>query len=547
MEVVIIGAGPSGIAIAHSLKHKLGFNKFTIYEKLDGPGGTWRTNTYPGCGCDIPSHLYSFSFNLNPDWSKELCDQPEILEYMEATVDKFNLRPHMRFVTKCLGAQWISKTKKWEIELEDMTGRKFIKVADIFISAVGGISEPRDVKFPGMEKFQGPIFHTARWDHSYDYEGKRMAVIGNGCSAAQVVPNVVHKVQYLKQFARSPQWYHERPNREFSKLEKFCFRYIPLWQRYHRLSLFTGNDALVETYGAGEKAQRVRTATEYAARNYIYENAPEKYHHFIVPEFPLGCKRRIFDPDYLSALHEESMSLVDEGIREINEAGITSERGTYEEFDVIVLATGFKVSEFLTPMKIVGRQGKELSEQWKESDGAQAYYGTYVHNFPNFAILFGPNSFPAHNSVIFATEVQAAFIVKSLFTPIMNNRASIIEVKQEAEDSFTAGVQSLLNGTVFSANCSNWYINSKGKNSASWPGYASTFWRETFFPRFKDFKLEGGSTLWWPKCIVRWLFTGLFNTLLSQHTMTFLLAFGIIKRERILQDIAKLVQRAQAG
>ncbi|KFY81519.1 hypothetical protein V500_11346 [Pseudogymnoascus sp. VKM F-4518 (FW-2643)] len=479
MEVVIIGAGPSGIAIAHSLKQKLGFNKFTIYEKLDGPGGTWRTNTYPGCGCDIPSHLYSFSFNLNPDWSKELCDQPEILEYMEATVDKFNLRPHMRFMTKCLGAQWISKTKKWEIELQDMTGRKFTKEADIFISAVGGISEPRDVKFPGMEKFQGPIFHTARWDHSYNYEGKRMAVIGNGCSAAQVVPNVVHKVEYLKQFARSPQWYHERPNREFSKLEKFCFRYIPLWQRYHRLSLFTGNDALVETYGAGEKAQRVRTATENGARNYIYQNAPEKYHHFIVPEFPLGCKRRIFDPDYLAALHEESMSLVDEGIREINEAGITSERGTYEEFDVIVLATGFKVSEFLAPMKIVGREGKELSEQWKESDGAQAYYGTYVHNFPNFAILFGPNSFPAHNSVIFATEVQAEFIVKSLFTPIMNNRASIIEVRQEAEDNFTAGVQALLNGTVFSANCSNWYINSKGKNSASWPGFQARRWLHT--------------------------------------------------------------------
>lgn len=158
---------------------------------------------------------------------------------------------------------------------------------------------------------------------------------------------------------------------------------------------------------------------------------------------------------------------------------------------------------------------------------------------------FGPNSFPAHNSVIFATEVQAEFIVKSLFTPIMNNRASIIEVRQEAEDNFTAGVQALLNGTVFSANCSNWYINAKGKNSASWPGYASTFWRETFFPRFKDFKLEGGSTLWWPKCIVRWLFTGFFNALLSQQTMTFLLAFGIINRERILQDIAKLVERAR--
>ncbi|KAH6682832.1 hypothetical protein B0J14DRAFT_132823 [Halenospora varia] len=533
MDAIIIGAGPSGIAMAHSLKHKLGFQNFTIYEKLDGVGGTWRTNTYPGCGCDIPTHLYSFSFNLNPNWSKELCDQPEILQYMESTVNKFNLRPHMQFGTSCLGAKWNTKSEKWEVHLQDLTGKKFTKEASIFISAVGGISEPRDVKFPGIEKFQGKMFHTARWDHTYNYEGKRMAVIGNGCSAAQVVPSVVRKVKNITQFARSPQWYHERPNREFSTFEKLCFRFLPFWQRYHRLQLFRTSDSLVDTYMPGKRAEAKRVAAEENARKYIYQTAPKKYHDFIVPDFPLGCKRRIFDPNYLEALHEENLSLVNEGIKEIDETGITSEGGTHEDFDVIVLATGFQVTNFLTPMKIIGSNGQALADQWKEDKGAQAYLGTYVHNFPNFAILFGPNTFPAHNSVLFACEVQVEYIAKTLFTPLMNNRASVIEVKREAENSFTSGIHTLLNGSVFSAGCSNWYINSEGKNSASWPGYASSFWRATWSPRFEDFKLEGGSKLWFPRSMVR----STLATVLSRYGLMLLLGVGLVWRERLVQTV----------
>ncbi|PVH77662.1 monooxygenase [Cadophora sp. DSE1049] len=493
MDAIIIGAGPSAIAMAHTLKHKLHFQNFTIYEKLDGVGGTWRANNYPGCGCDIPTHLYSFSFNLNPSWSKELCDQAEILQYMESTVDKFNLRPHVNFHTECLGANWNSQKQKWEVHFRDGTNKEFIKEASIFISAVGGISEPRNIKFPGLEKFQGRQFHTARWDHTYNYQGKRMAVIGNGCSAAQVVPSVVKSVKSITQYARSPQWYHERPNREFSILEKMCFRYIPFWQRFHRLQLFRTNDALVDTYMPGEKAAAKRAATEEAAKNYIYRTAPQKYHRFLVPSFPLGCKRRIFDPNYLQSLHENNLSLVSEGIREFDETGITSESGEHKEFDVVVFATGFQVTNFLTPMHITGRNGQSLADQWAADKGAQAYLGTYVNNFPNFAILFGPNTFPAHNSVLFASEVQVEYIAKTLFASIMNKRAAVFEVKREAEEEFTSGVDSLLSGTVFSAGCSNWYINSEGRNSASWPGHAFSYWRATWFPRFKDFKLAGGS------------------------------------------------------
>ena len=288
-DVIIIGAGPSGISMAYTLKHKLGFDDFTVYEKLDGVGGTWRTNTYPGVGCDVPTILYSFHFNLNPNWSKELCDGPEILQYMEDTVAKFNLRKHMQFGIECLGARWNVEKARWDVRFKDtQTGIEFVRSATAFVSAVGGISYPRDVKFHGTEKFQGAMFHTARWDHSYDYRGKRIAVIGNGCSAAQVVPTVVKDAAFVKQYARSPQWYHERPNRNFTKSETWAFRYVPLWQRWKRLQLFLENDDLVSTYMPGAKASTKRAAVEEHAKKYIYSRAPKKYHHFLIPDFPLG-------------------------------------------------------------------------------------------------------------------------------------------------------------------------------------------------------------------------------------------------------------------
>lgn len=211
------------------------------------------------------------------------------MEDMEATVDKFDLRKHMHFEVECLGAQWDATRCKWDVQFRDTrTQIQYTRSASVFISAVGGISFPRDVKFPGMEKFKGKMFHTARWNHQYDYTGKRMAVIGNGCSAAQVVPAVVDKVASLKQYARSGQWYHERPNRNFTALEKWCFKYIPFWERYVRLRLFLENDNLVSTYMPGVVAARKRAETERHAKQYIYATAPKKYHSILVPNFPLG-------------------------------------------------------------------------------------------------------------------------------------------------------------------------------------------------------------------------------------------------------------------
>jgi cation diffusion facilitator CzcD-associated flavoprotein CzcO len=340
-------------------------------------------------GCDVPTHLYSFSFNLNPDWSRELCDQKEILEYMDATVDKFKLRHHVHTSVECLGAEWDADKVLWKVKFLDLeTKVEFTRTATIFVSAVGGISFPRDVKFEGMETFKGKMFHTARWDHSVRWANKRIAVIGNGCSAAQVLPPLAKKASFVKQYARSAQWYHDRPNREFSIFEKFAFKYIPLWMRLLRLRIFLDNDASTATYMDSPGGVKARLQAEEEAKKYIYRKTPKKYHDIIVPTFQLGCKRRIFDPEYLDALHQPNVELVAEGISAITEDGIISSKSLKKDnFDIIVLATGFQVSQFLTPMEVFGKSGKSLNQQWVECRGAQAYMGTYVHNFPNMAIM----------------------------------------------------------------------------------------------------------------------------------------------------------------
>lgn len=305
---------------------------------------------------------------------------------IEATVDKFRLRSHCRLQYECLGAEWGGSS--WLVSFLHLPTRRTIqKRCKILLTAVGGFSQPRPANFPGIEQYTGKLFHTAEWDSTFDWRDKRVAVIGNGCSAAQVVPSIAPDVRKLTQYARSPQWYHERPNKAFSSFEKFCFRYVPFWQRFNRLRIFLQTDELATIYGPREDQVRKRKATEANATRYIFRESPEKYHGFIVPTFPLGCKRRIYDPGYLASLHYDHVDLLPEGIQRITPNGIVSETGKEEDFDAIVLATGFAVTNFLAPLEIIGKGGKTLEQQWATHQGAQAYNGTFVHDQPNFAIL----------------------------------------------------------------------------------------------------------------------------------------------------------------
>lgn len=425
---------------------------------------------------------------------------------MEDTVDKFDIRQHVQTSIECTGAEWQSHLDKWKVNFKDMqTGLQFSRHTSVFVSAVGAISLPRDVKLLGMEDFRGPMFHTARWDHSVDWKGKRIAVIGNGCSAAQVVPALAKQASFVKQYARSAQWYHPRPNHHFTPAEKWAFRWIPFWQRLLRLSIFLEADEQTTTYFPTPKGNTARLAAERESTEYIRSKAPEKYWDFIVPDFQLGCKRRIFDPDYLDSLRQSNVELLNHGIDRITEDGIVSSGGDVDQFDIVVLATGFQVAKFLAPMEIVGSHGATLQNQWDESRGAQAYLGTYVHNFPNLAILFGPNTFPANNSALFACETQVDYAIKSLFKPLLDRRFDVIEVKRTAEETTTQKTHQGLTATVFAGDCSNWYIGEFGRNAASWPGYARTFWMATYFPNWQAFNMKGGSRLWPLRALKRWL------------------------------------------
>lgn len=416
---------------------------------------------------------------------------------MEDTVDKFDIRKHVLSSVECTGARWHGEMGKWEVFLRDLeSGIEYSRFASVFVSAVGAISFPRDVKFPGMEKFQGHMFHTARWNHSVSYKDKRVAVIGNGCSAAQTVPALAAKAAFVKQYARSGQWFHARPNRNYTELEKFAFRWVPLVEKLLRLRIFLEADEETTTYFPTPRGLRLRAKKEEESKEYIRSKAPETLWKHIIPAFPLGCKRRIFDPGYLDALRLPNVDLLPEGIREITKTGIISSSGIEDNYDIIVLATGFQVSEFLVPMEVIGADGRSLHQQWRECRGAQAYLGTHVHNFPNLAILFGPNTFPANNSALFACETQVDFAIKSLFTPLIDRRADVVEVKQTVEDYTTNTIHKQLSDTVFSADCSNWYIGKFGRNAASWPGLARSFWFATYFPDWEAFNLAGGSKLW---------------------------------------------------
>lgn len=417
---------------------------------------------------------------------------------MEDTVDKFDIRKHIHESVECVGAVWQNDKSHWEVRLKDLrTDIEYTRKVSIVISAVGAISFPRDVRFKGMERFQGPMFHTARWDHSVDYKNKRVAVIGNGCSAAQVVPSIAQEAAFIKQYARSGQWFHDRPNRVYTKFEKLLCRYVPLYQRAIRLKIFIDADEETTVYFPTPEGLKERARMEKESKRYIRSKVPEKYAKHIIPTFPIGCKRRVFDPGYLDSLNETHVVLQPEGIGEITETGIISSSGVEDNFDIIVLATGFQVSEFLTPMHIVGAHGSSLHDQWKECRGAQAYLGTHVHNFPNLGIIFGPNVFPANNSALFACETQVEFAIKSLFVPILDKRATVIEVKQAAEDRTTNAIHKELSNTVFAGDCSNWYIGKFGRNAASWPGFARSYWWATLTPNWADFNLTGTSP-WWP-------------------------------------------------
>ena len=390
VRVAIIGAGFAGIGAAIRLR-QAGRTDFVILERAGAVGGTWRDNTYPGCTCDVPSHLYSFSFAPNPDWSRGFSRQPEIWAYLDAVTDRYAVRPYIRFGTELAEARWDGGQARWQLRTSrgDLT-------ADVVIAAAGPLSTPSLPDIPGLDTFPGEIFHSARWDHQADLAGKRIAVIGTGASAIQIVPAIQPAAGRLTLFQRTPAWVMPRRDRRITDAEKWLYRQVPLTERMVRLGLHASRELLV--LGFVKRPGLLRGAQRMALRHLARSVPDPDLRARLTPRYVLGCKRVLLSNDYYPALTQPNTELVAAGLAKVDGSTLTAQDGTARDADVIVFATGFHVIDMPLARRITGAGGVTLAQTWGED--MRALRGTTIAGFPNLCLLIGPNTGLGHNSLI---------------------------------------------------------------------------------------------------------------------------------------------------
>jgi cation diffusion facilitator CzcD-associated flavoprotein CzcO len=464
-RILVIGTGFAGIGMAVRLK-QAGYHDFVVLERADDVGGTWRDNTYPGCRCDVPSQLYSFSFALNPEWSSSFSPQPEIEAYLRRVTDDFGIRPHIRFGHAVRSAQWDADERIWRV----LTSAGEL-TAEIVISGQGPLAEPSYPKLPGLESFRGTVFHSARWDHEHDLSGRKVAVIGTGASAIQFVPAIQPDVDELHLFQRTPPWVMPRPDRTITRAEKAIFRRLPLAQRAVRAGIYWGREAYVLGFSVAPRIMRsVQKLAEWHLNRQIRD--PELRAR-LTPDYTIGCKRILISDDYYPALAQPNVSVLTEPIREVTPAGVVTEDGTEHEVDTIIFGTGFRVTDLPVMDMVHGRDGQSLREAW--SDGMAAHLGTAVHGFPNFFLLIGPNTGLGHTSMVFMIESQLNYVLDAIRTMDAAGVAEV-EVRPEVQQRFVDGVRSKLADTVWTTGgCTSWYLDAQGRNTTLWPSFTFRF------------------------------------------------------------------------
>src|SRR4051794_2427405 len=468
LSVAIVGSGFSGIGLAIRLKQR-GVEDFAVFERGEGVGGTWHFNTYPGCGCDVPSHLYSFSFAPNPDWSLTYSKQPEIRAYLERVVEDFGIAPHIRLRTDVRAARWDEAAKRWELDTTQGPAR-----AQVLISATGPLVEPKIPEIPGLDRFAGSAFHSARWDHSVDLKGKRVASVGTGASAIQFVPAIAPDVDRLHVFQRTPPWVMPHSSRPISGAEKRVFKTFPAVQRLLRGGIYASRELLVLGF---VKQPKIMGSIETLARAHMRRHIkdPELLDK-VTPDYTIGCKRILPSNEWYPALARDNVELVTEPLREIRERSVVSADGTERDVDAIVFGTGFHVVDMPVAKVVHGRDGRALDDVWDGSP--RAHLGSTVAGFPNFFILLGPNTGLGHNSMVYMIESQVAYVMDALRE--MNARgAGLVEVRPDAEERYNAEVQRRMKRTVWSTGCKSWYLDEKGNNPTLWPDWTWRFRQRT--------------------------------------------------------------------
>jgi cation diffusion facilitator CzcD-associated flavoprotein CzcO len=466
----IIGAGFGGLGMAIELLRS-GYRDITIFEASDGVGGVWRANTYPGAACDVPSHLYSFSFDLNPDWSRKFSPQDEILAYLEGVTERYDLGPHLRFGTRIVRAEWDQHRTRWQVTTDSGASHH----ADVLIPATGQLRLPRYPDLPGRDDFRGTQFHSAEWNHDHRLDGERVAVIGTGASAIQFVPEIVDEVGELFVFQRSAPWVLPKPDRAFTEQEKDRFRRHPRLMRAYRESIFARFDARFSLL-FGKRAPGARML-ELAEGKYLAAVVKDpELRQALAPTDPPGCKRLLMSNDWYHALVEPHVQVVTDPIEHITGTGVRTAAGRDITLDTIIWGTGFRASDFLVPMEVIGRDGRSLHRDWES--GAEAYLGMTVPGYPNLFVLYGPNTNLGHNSILYMIESQIAYIAQACAL-LRDSDVRSVDVRPPVADAYNEEVQAALADTVWAAGCDSWYTTDDGRNTQNWSGRAWSYRRRT--------------------------------------------------------------------
>jgi cation diffusion facilitator CzcD-associated flavoprotein CzcO len=464
-DIIIIGTGFSGIGMAIQLQ-KNGYNDFLILERGDKLGGTWRDNTYPGAACDVPSYLYSFSFEPNPNWTMMYSPQNEILDYNQHCFDKYNLKAKTRFNAVVQKAVFNEENGFWTIETNNE-----IYYTKVFIPCTGPLNKPQIPAIKGQRKFKGAAFHSSEWNHAVDLTNKRVAVIGTGASAIQVIPAIVNQVKSLAVFQRTPAWVMPKPDRAISPMEKTINKTLPLVQAAQRAFIYCTQEM---TALAFTQIPAIFKVAEKQALKNIEKGVkcPEKRAK-LTPNYTIGCKRILLSNDYYPALNQSKVEIITSAIDSIFDNTIQDETGKLHEVDVIIYATGFVASEDMAPFEVMGLEGNNLKEMWK--DGGQAYLGTAIHNFPNAFMVVGPNTGLGHTSMIFMMESLYNYVLKAL-PHILNSSTKYIHPKENVQQRYNENLQKRMQKTIWlQGGCNSWYVNKDGINTTLWPGFTAEF------------------------------------------------------------------------
>jgi cation diffusion facilitator CzcD-associated flavoprotein CzcO len=471
IDIAIIGSGFAGLAAGVRLTQA--HREFLILERASELGGTWRDNSYPGCACDVPSHLYSFSFALNPDWSRSFSPQEEIFDYLRRTARDFGILPRIAFNAAVSEARWDDAAQKWRLK----TTRGEI-TANAVISGTGGLSEPSIPALPGLENFEGVTFHSATWNHDHDLSGKRVAVIGTGASAIQFVPYVQREAQHMTLFQRTAPWVLPRRDRDISKRERWVYRHVPLVQRTVRTLIYWGRESWV----MGFQRPNIMRFPEKQARRFLAKQVPDKtLRKKLRPDFRLGCKRVLMSNDYYPALTQSNVHVETDRIVEVLPHAIVTQNESGERtehpVDTIIFGTGFLVTNPPAAKRVFDASGRSLADHWAEG-GASAFHGVTIAGFPNLFFLTGPNTGLGHNSIVLMIETQVRYIVDAL-KQMRRLGIGAIEPRPEVQKAYNEKLQRMLRGTVWNAGgCASWYLDEAGRNTTLWPTYTFSFRRE---------------------------------------------------------------------